>query len=54
MSSTHQFDAVVYGATGYTGRLVAEHLLKTYGAGGDLKLGDGGTQRRASWPRSGT
>jgi len=32
-----EFDIVVYGATGYTGRLVAAHLLKTYGAGGDLK-----------------
>jgi short subunit dehydrogenase-like uncharacterized protein len=32
-----EFDVVLYGATGYTGRLVAEHLLKTYGAAGDLK-----------------
>ncbi|HUO13112.1 MAG TPA: saccharopine dehydrogenase NADP-binding domain-containing protein [Caulobacteraceae bacterium] len=32
-----EFDLVVYGATGYTGRLVAAHLLKTYGAAGDLK-----------------
>lgn len=32
-----EFDIIVYGATGYTGRLVAEHLLKTYGAAGDLK-----------------
>jgi short subunit dehydrogenase-like uncharacterized protein len=31
------FDIVVYGATGFTGRLVAEHLLKVYGAAGDLK-----------------
>jgi short subunit dehydrogenase-like uncharacterized protein len=31
------FDIIVYGATGFTGRLVAEHLLKTYGARGDLK-----------------
>jgi short subunit dehydrogenase-like uncharacterized protein len=29
-------DIIVYGATGYTGRLVAEHMLKTYGAGGDV------------------
>jgi len=27
-----EFDIIVWGATGYTGRLVAEHLLKTYGA----------------------
>jgi short subunit dehydrogenase-like uncharacterized protein len=32
-----EFDVVLYGATGYTGRLVAAHLLKTYGADGDLK-----------------
>jgi len=29
-------DIIVYGATGYTGRLVAEHMLKTYGAAGDV------------------
>jgi len=27
-----EFDIILWGATGYTGRLVAEHLLKTYGA----------------------
>jgi short subunit dehydrogenase-like uncharacterized protein len=32
-----ELDVIVYGATGYTGRLVAEHLLKTYGAGGEVK-----------------
>jgi short subunit dehydrogenase-like uncharacterized protein len=32
-----EFDAVVYGATGYTGRLVAEYLLKTYGSGGGVR-----------------
>jgi short subunit dehydrogenase-like uncharacterized protein len=32
-----EFDLIVYGATGYTGRLVAEHLLKTYGAAGDVR-----------------
>jgi short subunit dehydrogenase-like uncharacterized protein len=31
-----EFEVILYGATGYTGRLVAEHLLKTYGASGDL------------------
>lgn len=30
------FEVILYGATGYTGRLVAEHLFKTYGASGDL------------------
>ena len=28
------FDLIVFGATGFTGRLVAEYLLKTYGVGG--------------------
>ncbi|MBT8081754.1 MAG: saccharopine dehydrogenase NADP-binding domain-containing protein [Gammaproteobacteria bacterium] len=32
-----EFDIVVYGATGFTGRLVAEYLLERYGTGGDLK-----------------
>jgi short subunit dehydrogenase-like uncharacterized protein len=31
-----ELDLVVYGATGFTGRLVAEYLQKTYGAGGDV------------------
>src|SRR5450432_3730046 len=35
--TTREFDAVVYGSTGYTGRLVAEHLMKTYGAHGAVK-----------------
>jgi short subunit dehydrogenase-like uncharacterized protein len=28
------FDLIVFGATGFTGRLVVEYLLKTYGVGG--------------------
>ena len=35
--SAQEFDVVVYGATGFTGRLVAEHLLKTYGAEGQVR-----------------
>jgi short subunit dehydrogenase-like uncharacterized protein len=31
------FDLIVYGASGFTGRLVAEHLLGTYGAMGEIK-----------------
>ena len=30
-----EFDIIVYGATGYTGRLVAEHFLREYGSGSD-------------------
>lgn len=37
MSDNREFDVIVFGSTGYTGRLVAEHLLKTYGAAGAVK-----------------
>ena len=30
MSTTKEFDIVIYGATGFTGRLVAEYLVKQY------------------------
>ena len=33
--STGEFDIIIYGATGYTGRLVAEYLAHHYGAGDD-------------------
>jgi short subunit dehydrogenase-like uncharacterized protein len=36
MSDGREFEIIVWGATGYTGRLVAEHLVKTYGAAGDV------------------
>ena len=35
-SSSAEFDIIVYGASGFTGRLVAEYLAAKYG-GGDLK-----------------
>jgi short subunit dehydrogenase-like uncharacterized protein len=31
------FDLIVFGATGFTGRLVAEYLNATYGIGGDVR-----------------
>ncbi len=31
-----EFEIIVFGASGFTGRLVAEHLLSTYGVGRDL------------------
>jgi len=37
MSSNREFGVVVYGATGYTGRLVCEYLNKQYGVNGDVK-----------------
>ena len=36
-SGGRDFDVIVYGATGFTGRLVAEHLNATYGVGGNLR-----------------
>ena len=38
-------DVIVFGSTGYTGRLVAEHLLKTYGADGPVKWAMAGRSR---------
>jgi short subunit dehydrogenase-like uncharacterized protein len=37
MSDTHEFGIIVYGATGFTGRLVCEYLNKQYGVNGDVK-----------------
>lgn len=37
MNPAAEFDVIVYGASGYTGRLVAEHLARRYGVGGEVK-----------------
>jgi short subunit dehydrogenase-like uncharacterized protein len=42
MAMTKQFDLVVHGATGFTGRLVIEYLLKQYPAGSGLRWAMGG------------
>src|SRR5882757_5320783 len=34
---TRSLDLIVFGATGFTGRLVAEYLNTTYGIGGPVK-----------------
>jgi short subunit dehydrogenase-like uncharacterized protein len=39
------FDVIVFGATGFTGRLVAEYLLATYGVGGDVAWAMAGRSR---------
>ena len=39
---TKEFDIVVHGATGFTGRLVVEYLLRQYPAGGPLRWAMGG------------
>jgi short subunit dehydrogenase-like uncharacterized protein len=36
MSKQREFDIIVYGATGYTGRLVCEYLNRQYGVGGEV------------------
>lgn len=35
MTTTREFDIIIYGATGYTGRLVAEYLAHHYGSRAD-------------------
>jgi len=37
MTKQREFDVIIWGATGFTGRLVAEYYLKQYGLDGDLK-----------------
>lgn len=41
-SDDREFDVIVWGATGFTGRLVAEYLLRTYGVGNELRWAMGG------------
>ena len=36
MANNREFDVIVWGATGFTGALVAEYLRDQYGVGGDL------------------
>ena len=31
MSEAPEFDVIIYGSTGYTGRLVAEYMVQQYG-----------------------
>ena len=50
-----EFDVVVWGATGFTGRLVAEYLAETYGTGMDqLSWAVAGRSEAKldPWPRS--
>ena len=39
---SREFDVIVWGATGFTGQLVAEYLLEQYGVGGELTWAIGG------------
>ncbi len=38
MDRTRDFDLIIYGASGFTGRLVAEYVARTYGAGEGASL----------------
>ena len=42
MSQSREFDVIIWGASGFTGRLVALYLFNKYGANGDLKWAMGG------------
>lgn len=44
--SALEFDVVVYGATGFTGRLAAEHLVRRYGIGGEVRWALAGRDRQ--------
>lgn len=43
--SDRDFDVIVLGATGFTGQLVVEYLVETYGVGGELRWGIAGRNR---------
>ena len=45
MRATAEYDLVVYGASGFTGKLVAEHLASHYGARGSLRWALAGRSR---------
>jgi len=54
MAETREFDLIVMGATGFTGRLVAEHLLARHGVDGSLKWALAGrSQQKLEQVRSG-
>ena len=42
---SREFDVIVQGASGFTGTLVAEYLLRQYGAGGELRWALAGRNR---------
>ena len=44
MNTSSKFDIVVYGATGFTGQLVAEYLAAHYKERQAIEMGDGRSQ----------
>lgn len=52
--SDREFDVILWGATGFTGALVADHMLSTYGVGGNLRWAIAGrSQTRLEEVRAG-
>lgn len=45
MKPSAEFDIIVYGASGFTGRLVAEYMAQRYGVGGDITWAMAGRSR---------
>ena len=37
-----EFDVIIWGATGFSGQLVAEYMAQTYGTGDELRWALGG------------
>jgi short subunit dehydrogenase-like uncharacterized protein len=46
MVGQREFDIVIYGASGFTGRLVAEYMLQRYGADGEIRWAMAGRSRQ--------
>jgi short subunit dehydrogenase-like uncharacterized protein len=46
MSQAREFDIIIWGASGFTGRLVAEYIFKSYGLGDSLKWAMGGRNQQ--------
>jgi short subunit dehydrogenase-like uncharacterized protein len=42
MTNTEKLDLIVFGATGFTGKLVCEYLSKTYGTDENIHWGIAG------------
>ncbi|MBL30583.1 MAG: saccharopine dehydrogenase [Flavobacteriaceae bacterium] len=46
MKSRKEFDIIIWGASGFTGRLVVTHLFKNYGVNNDLKWAMAGRNKK--------
>ncbi|MEO0788845.1 MAG: saccharopine dehydrogenase NADP-binding domain-containing protein, partial [Bacteroidota bacterium] len=46
MPTSPEFDIIIYGASGFTGRLVAEYLFNKYGSSGEIQWAMGGRNQQ--------